>query len=73
MSSTITITIPVLLDLLFVWPILLYRWLKFGCIFRKINLGENVWTILDLKDYYRLNHFKWCVAGDDAYDIWSPQ
>jgi len=57
------IHLPVWLDLIFVWPVLLYRFCKFGYTFRRIYLGEGYWTILEQEDYYRLRNFKWIVHG----------
>lgn len=64
MSAKLTITIPVWLDRIFVSPLLLYRWLRYGYSFRKIDLGEGKSTILDQEDYYRLSKFKWYVNGN---------
>ena len=65
MSASITIRIPVLLDLFFVWPALLYRRIKYGYTFRRISLGEGRWTIVEPRDYYRLNRFHWYAEGQD--------
>lgn len=65
MSASLKITIPVWLDLFFVWPVLLYRRLKFGYTFRKIPLGEGRFTIVEPRDYYRLNRFHWYAVGQD--------
>jgi hypothetical protein len=43
---------------------MVYRLLKYGYTFRRIYLGEGVWTILEQADYYRLRHFKWVVYGN---------
>ena len=42
-------------------PVLLYRYLRFGKIYRRIYLGEGQWTILESPDYYRLKNFRWFV------------
>ena len=63
--TTIQIKIPVLIDLIFVWPILLYRLFKFGYTFRKIPLGEGKFTIVDPLIFYRLNKFHWFIDGND--------
>jgi hypothetical protein len=62
--ASIAITIQNCFDLIFVSPILLYRWWKHGCIYRRLYLGEDKWTLLDVKDYYRLRIFKWVVYGN---------
>jgi hypothetical protein len=59
--TSIQIKIPVWLDLIFVWPVLLYRQWKYGYSFRKIFIGEDRYTIVEPKDYYRLNNFHWCI------------
>jgi hypothetical protein len=41
-----------------------YRRRKYGWPFRRIDLGEGEWTILDLRDYYRLRDFKWYLSGN---------
>jgi hypothetical protein len=51
---------------LLVSPVLLYRFLKFGCTYRRIYLGQGYWTILDSLDYYRLRHYKWYVRGNGS-------
>ena len=63
MSSKLTITIPVWLDLVFVWPILLYRQWKYGYSYRRINLGEGRFTIVSPRDFYWLNNFHWFSTG----------
>jgi hypothetical protein len=62
--STITIKVPNWLDLFFAWPVMLYRRWKYGCVFRKIFLGEGLYTIVDLSDYYLLNNFRWSAKRD---------
>ena len=63
MSAALTIPIPVWLDLICVWPVLLYRWFKYGYTYRRIYLGDGHFAILDLDDYYRLNKFQWYISG----------
>jgi hypothetical protein len=57
------ISLPSWIERIFVWPVLLYRYCEFGYTFRRINLGEGQWTILDEEDYNRLKDFKWVVHG----------
>jgi hypothetical protein len=61
--SMINVTIPNWLDLIFAWPVMFYRQLKFGYTYRKIYLDEGKWTILDPDDYYLFARFKWCLSG----------
>ena len=60
MSTSITIRLPVWLDLIFVWPLLIYRTWNYGYTYRRIYLGEE-FTIVDPKDFYWLNKFNWCL------------
>ena len=64
MKINLTIGIPVWLDIIFAWPAMVYRQLKFGCTYRKIYLDEGLWTIVDSGDYYRFARFKWCISGN---------
>jgi hypothetical protein len=61
--TSVQITIPKWLDLIFAWPVVVYRQWKYGYTFRKIYLDEGKWTIVDLEDYYRYARFKWCLGG----------
>jgi hypothetical protein len=45
----------------FALPVLLYRYIRFGKIYRRIYLGQGQWTILNSRDYYRLKYFRWFV------------
>jgi hypothetical protein len=65
MSAQLTIKIPVWLDFVFVWPVLLYRQWKYGYSFRKIFIGEGRFAIVEPTDYYRLNNFQWYANGED--------
>jgi hypothetical protein len=64
MSAQITITIPVWLDFLFTCPLLAYRLFRYGYTFRRIYLGEGLWTIVDADVYYLLGNFKWHFKGN---------
>lgn len=61
--TAIQIKIPVLLDLCFVWPVLLFRRLTFGHPYRKIPLGEERFAIVDPLIFYCLNKFHWTCDG----------
>ena len=71
MSSKLTITIPVWLDLVLVWPVLLYRQWKYGYSYRRIYLGEGRFTIVDPPDFYRFNKSHWLfkTRGNCFYAI----
>jgi hypothetical protein len=66
MKVNITIWIPKWLERVLVWPVLLYRYCRFGYTYRRIYLGEGYWTILDQADYYRLRNFRWVVQGGES-------
>ncbi|MGA2092801.1 MAG: HNH endonuclease [Sedimentisphaerales bacterium] len=63
MSATYSISMPIWLDLIFAWPVIIYRQWKYGYTFRKIYLDEGIWTIVDPQDYYRLKNFNWFLSG----------
>ncbi len=63
--TSIQIKVPNWLDLFFAWPVLIYRKWKFGYSYRRIYLGEGRWTIVEPRDYYRLNRFHWYAVGQD--------
>jgi hypothetical protein len=64
--ARVEITIPEWLDRICAWPVVWYRRWKYGCTFRKISLGDGVFTIVEPADYYQLGHFKWFVSGNDT-------
>lgn len=59
MSAYLQIRIPVWLDKIIAWPILLYRRLRYNRPFRRIPLGQNLFALVDPDDYYWLNQFHW--------------
>jgi hypothetical protein len=63
MRINLTIGIPAWLDKICAWPVMWYRRRKYGYDFRRINLGQGVWTILDAEDYYRFGNLKWTLNG----------
>ena len=56
-------TIPVWLDKICAWPVLLYRKAKYGCAFRRIYLGDGFYTAVNPNDYYRFRGYKWFPIG----------
>jgi len=52
------------LDLFFVWPVLILRFLKFGYSYRKIPLGQGHFAIVEPLDYYRLKNLHWYISGN---------
>jgi len=61
--ARVEIKIPDWLDRVCVWPVMWYRKRKYGEAFRRIDLGEGEFTIVDAADYYRYGKFKWSVVG----------
>jgi hypothetical protein len=59
MKVNLTIWIPIWLDRILAWPVLLYRKRKFGQPYRKIRLTEGKFTVVDQNDFYWLNNFEW--------------
>jgi hypothetical protein len=64
MSARVTIRIPDWLDKICAWPVMDYRKLRFGYPFRRIDLGEDEWTIVDPQDYYQMGNYKWYLIGN---------
>lgn len=67
----VTFRIPVWLDKIFTWPILLYRRLKYTYAFRRIYLGDGEYTIVDVDVYYRLGHHKWHLKGANGKKFYA--
>jgi hypothetical protein len=60
----ISFKIPFWLDRICAWPMTWYRRRKYGYDFRRIDLGEGLWTIVDQQDYYRFVNFRWILKGN---------
>ena len=67
MKVNLTIGIPVWLDKICAWPVTVYRKHKYGWAFRKINLGEGRFTIVDPPIFYQLNQYQWYADGQDEH------
>jgi len=68
MSATYSISIPEFLDKIFVWPVLLYRRLTFGEPYRRIYLGDGVYTKVDPDVYYEKCFSHWYLSyGNKSY------
>jgi hypothetical protein len=61
--TTIQIKVPDWVDRVCAWPVMGYRRFKYGYPFRKIDVGEGRYTIVDEEDYYRYGNFKWGIGG----------
>jgi hypothetical protein len=73
MSAQLTIPIPAWLDFVFATPLLLYRLLRYGYPFRRICLGDGEFAILDPKDYYLYNCFKWSACGPNDDSLYAAR
>ena len=73
MSAQLTIKIPVWLDLIFATPLLLFRLLRYGYTFRKIDLGDGLFTIVDVNIYYALGCYKWSACGRDDDSLYAAR
>jgi hypothetical protein len=51
-------------DIICIWPVMVYRWWKYGYTYRRIYLGEGEWTIVEPTDYYRLKNYNWYIGGN---------
>ena len=71
MGVKITITIPIWLDMIFAWPILLYRKWKYGYSYRRIYLGEGEYTIVDPDIYYKFKHLKLFVISNNKINYYA--
>ena len=65
--ARIEIKVPDWLDRICVWPVTEYRRWKYGYQYRRINLGEGRYTIVDPPVFYQLNHFHWYAEGQDRH------
>jgi len=63
MKASLTEKVLMWVDMVIVWPVLLWRYCQYGYAFRRIYLGEGYWTILEQEDYCRLRKFKWVLYG----------
>ncbi|MGA2092181.1 MAG: HNH endonuclease [Sedimentisphaerales bacterium] len=66
--ASIQLKIPNWLDRICVWPLLLYRRLKFGEPYRRIYLGDGAYTKVDPDVYYEKCRFRWFLScGNTSY------
>jgi len=54
-----TVTVPDWLECLLVWPVLIYRRVRYGYSFRRIRLTQGQYAIVDVGDHRRLGGYKW--------------
>jgi hypothetical protein len=62
----IVINIPLWLERLLIFPVLVYRRLHYGYPFRRIPLTRGKSAIVDPDDYYRLCNDKWFATKNGA-------
>ena len=62
----VTFRVPEWLDKICAWPVMVYRKYKYGYSFRKIDLGQGEWTIVDQEDYYRFGNLKWSAIANNG-------
>jgi hypothetical protein len=67
MKVKLTIEIPSCLDRVCTWPVTAFRKWRYGYTYRRINLGEGRYTIVEPVDFYELNHYHWYAEGEDRY------
>lgn len=59
MATTITIKIPIWLDKICAWPVIVYRKHKYGYTYRRIYVGEGRYAMVDPFLFYRLSKYHW--------------
>jgi hypothetical protein len=57
----VKIQVPARLEGIIVWPILAYRKMKYGYVFRRIPLTQGRWAKVDPEWYEELKKYKWHV------------
>jgi len=62
--AVIQVKVPNWLDIIFAWPVMIYRRWKYGYEYRRIYLSDGEWTIVDQQDYYRFGNLKWGIRGN---------
>ena len=65
-KTNISFMIPNWLDKICAWPVLLYRKIRYKHSFRRISLGQGLFTKVDPEDYYRFNYFNWCIRETET-------
>ena len=52
------------MEILCVWPALLYRRLRYGYAFRRVPLTQGKYAIVDPDDFEKLSQYKWAIKKD---------
>jgi len=63
MKVHFTIEIPSWLDRICVWPVMVYRRVRYGYAFRRIALTQGRFAIVEQEGYYALSRFKWTLLN----------
>ena len=58
-GAAIKINIPDWLESIIVWPVLLYRRVRYGYAFRRIRMAQPRYAKVDPADYKRLKRYEW--------------
>ncbi len=66
MKVNLTINVPNWLDRVCAWPVVMWRKWKDGEGYRKIELTDGKFAVVDEEDYYRLGNFGWCAKHASA-------
>lgn len=67
-NYSFTIKVPARLDAILAWPVLLYRWLRYGYAYRRIKLTKGQYAKVDAEDYEEQSRYKWyAVKGTRTY------
>lgn len=61
-----SLPLPTAIVQICVWPLLLWRKIRYGYSFRKIKLTRGQFTLVDAKDFNELNKHKW-MFGTNGY------
>ena len=56
---SIKISVPVILDNVFVWPVLLVRRIWYGYAFRRVRLIPDKYAIVDARDFHEVSKYTW--------------
>jgi len=63
------IKVPVFLSRIFLWILLRYKKIRYGCEFKYILLSQGRYVIVDLADYEKLIRHKWSVKIAPVYAV----
>ncbi len=63
MKVNLRIGLPVWIDRMISWPVILYRRMKYGYAYRRIYLDEGMYTIVDPQDFYEFGGYNWYAGG----------